>query len=137
MKTLVLQLLALLVFVAGMGVNCVHYCCDACRNTDFEMLLTSCSDVHQTAYHQNLSDNCNHVNEDECHSHRLSMDMDDFSSKINLTKVSFKLPYLFASYNYFESLHIDTPDFGEFYLTTSTKYFTHKEYLSKISVLII
>ena len=137
MKTLVLQLLALLVFVAGMGVNCVHYCCDACRNTDFEMLLTSCSDVHETTYHQNCSDNCNHVNEEECHSHRLSMDMDDFSSKINLTKVSFKLPYLFASYNCFESIHIDTPDFGEPYLTTSTKYFTHREYLSKISVLII
>jgi hypothetical protein len=150
MKRLLLQFFAVLLFFAGLGVNVVKYGCDACREHSAVIIGMSCTDIHLTTTDNEATccgstcstgvENTNHAhheNHQDCTSERLSIPLDSYVAKVQLTKSSFTIPsFLLSNLEIAPSL----PNKNDVKVSSSIDlypYFLYEDYLSKISVFII
>ncbi len=146
MKHITIHILALLIFFAGLGVNVVKFGCDACRDYMVSYLGVSCAERHQDSHivccaidepiNHSHSNTCEDDHQD-CTSERLSIPLDSYVQKIQLSKANLVLPY-FADFSIFSFSSFE--DYNKLELTNDCFYFPkipHNRQLAKLAVFII
>lgn len=152
MKRFILQFFAVLLFFASLGVNVVHYGCDACREYFPILMGQSCMDVHHSVK-GDLAICCTSSCDDseaqdiphkhdnhhqDCTSQRLSIPLDSYIAKVQITQPLSTIPSFLLSAVLAIPSDIQQINGKKEYLSINLyKYYLYEDYLSKIAVFII